>query len=239
MISPTPPSQPGRGRPAPDPGAILPRSASLAAWLWADAPDDHAQATALRVVTGDDEPHLLGGELPPGLAVDSLAAVYRLWAGRVASVAALFPGPGDAMGAPAAVSAAAIEAEECVLVTVRSSGGGVEHWALVPDVEPFGSALEPGFHVTWQMAGIDAWENRALGMVGSLGEAERELQRGLREATEALMDLDVSRWRDSAGETIAALREVVDLRPYLPPSLDPRRSQVFQIGRASCRERVF
>ncbi len=234
MISPTPPSQPDHGRPAPDPGAILPRSATLAAWLWAGAPDDRTRVAALRVIMHDDEPHQLRGDLPPGLTVDSLAALFHLWSGRLASVAALFPGPGDAMGVPAAVSAAAIEAEECVLVTLpaRTGGGagagGVEHWALVPDVEPFGSALEPGFHVTWEVARVEAWENRALGTVGSLGEAERELQRGLREATEALMELDVSRWRDAAGEAITALREVVDLRLYLPPSLDPRRSHVFQ-----------
>ena len=228
----------------------MPRSASLAAWMWAGAPDERAQVAALRVVMHDDEPHQLRGELPPGLTAPSLAALFQLWAGRVVAVAALFPGPGDAMGAPPQISAAAIEAEECVLVTVRTRGGvgsgvesgvehgvghrayepggDVEHWALAPDVEPFGSALEPGFHVTWDVARVDAWENRALGTVGSLGEAERQLQRGLREATEALMDLDVSRWRDAAGDSIAALREVVDLRPYLPPTLDPRRSQVFQ-----------
>ena len=229
MISPTPPSQPTPGRPAPDPGAILPRSATLAAWLWAGAPDDRTRVAALRVIMHDDEPHQLRGELPPGLTADSLASLFQQWSGRVTSVIALFPGPGDAMGAPAAVSAAAIDAEECVLVTLPAgTSGGVEHWALVPDVEPFGSALEPGFHVTWDVARIEAWENRALGTVGSLGEAERELQRGLREATEALMELDVSRWRDAAGEAIAALREVVDLRPYLPRSLDPRRSHVFQ-----------
>lgn len=237
MISPTPPSQPSRDQPGRDPGAILPRSASLAAWLWASPPDDGARVAALRILMHDDEPHQLRGELPASLTVASLASLFHLWSGRVAAVAALFPGPGDAMGAPAAVSGAAIDAEECVLVTVRgevadgvgqATASRVEHWALVPDIEPFGSALEPGFHVTWEVARVDAWENRALGLVGSLGEAERELQRGLREATEALMELDVSRWRDAAGDAIAALREVVDLRPYLPPSLDPRRSNVFQ-----------
>lgn len=177
----------------------------------------------------DDEPHQLRGELPAELTAPSLAALFQLWSGRVTAVGALFPGPGDAMGAPPQISAEAIEAEECVLVTVRSDArGDVEHWALAPDVEPFGSALEPGFHVTWDLVRIEAWENRALGTVGSLGDAERQLQRGLSEATQALMELDVSRWRDAAGESIAALREVVDLRPYLPPSLDPRRSQVFQ-----------
>lgn len=285
MISPTPPSQPSRDQPSRDPGAILPRSASLAAWLWAGAPDDRSAAAALRILMHDDEPHQLRGGLatgaasglapgqatdqasgrasgspadptaglPAGLTVASLASLFHLWSGRVVAAVALFPGPGDAMGAPAAISAAAIEAEECVLVTVRAEaadgvgqggvgqgGGGpegdalgttdgaVEHWALAPDIEPFGSTLEPGYHVTWDVVRIDAWENRALGTVGALSDAERQLQRGLREATEALMDLDVSRWSDAAGETIAALREVVDLRPYLPPSLDPRRSHVFQ-----------
>ncbi|SDD30437.1 hypothetical protein SAMN05216410_3151 [Sanguibacter gelidistatuariae] len=225
MISPTPLPQPAR-----DPGAILPRSASLAAWLWAGAPDDRSVVAALRILMHDDEPHQLRGHLPAGVAVASLASLFHLWSGRVVAAVALFPGPGDAMGAPAAISAEAIEAEECVLVTVRAdeADGVVEHWALAPDIEPFGSALEPGFLVTWDVVAIDAWENRALGTVGALGDAERQLQRGLREATEALMELDVSRWRDAAGETIAALREVVDLRPYLPSDLDPRRSHVLQ-----------
>lgn len=259
MISPTPASQPAP--PTRDPGALLPRSASLAAWLWAGAPDERSAVAALRILMHDDEPHQLRGGLtadpasglasgpasgpelgpelgssadptaglPPGLTVASLASLFHLWSGRVVATVALFPAPGDVMGVPAAISAEAVEAEECVLVTVRTVGAdGVEHWALAPDLEPFGSTLEPGFHVTWDVVRIDSWENRALGTVGALSDAERELQRGLREATEALMDLDVSRWRDGAGETIAALREVVDLRPYLPPSLDPRRSRVFQ-----------
>lgn len=271
MISPTPPPHPGRddpaGHDARDPGAILPRSATLASWLWAGAPDERSSVSALRILMHDDEPHGLRGDLPAGLASPTLAALFLLWSSRVEAAVALFPGPGDAMGAPAPASAAAIEAEECVLVTVRSPGprlgdagrdralgggrggvdgsvgepdaapdyaarlpepGVVEHWALVPDVEPFGSALEQGFFVTWELVRIEAWEHRALGTVGSLSEAERGLQRGLREATEALMELDVSRWRDTAGGAIAALRETVDLRPWLPPTLDPRRSHVFQ-----------
>lgn len=235
-------------RPPPGPGAILPRAASLALWLHAAVPGDAAQHETLRAVVHDDEPHSLDGDLPAGLREPTLEALLHLWTGRVVAAAALFPGPGDVMGAPAAVSAAAIEAEECVLLTVRTSGdpravhpddrgtpGGSpdvahssEHWALVPEIETFGSALEPGHLVTWQATRIPAWEQRTLGTVGSLADAERALQRGLREATEALTQLDVSQWRDDAKDAIVALREPVDLRGLLPRTLEPRRTHVFQ-----------
>lgn len=225
---------------ASDPGAILPRSASLALWLWAQDRAGAPDARALRAVAQDDEPHALTGDVPSDVADATLRSLLGAWAGRVVASAALFPEPGDAMGVPAEVSAPAIEAEECVLVTVRSereptslpasAGGprGVEHWALVPDVETFGSALEPGHLVSWAMARIPDWAHRTLGTVGSLSEAERALQNSLRSATEALSALDVSRWRDDAGEAIAALRSTVDLRDHLPAGIDPRRSHVFQ-----------
>lgn len=218
---------------APDPGAILPRSASLALWLWGTDPAATSVQRALRAVVQDDEPHALWGDVPTDVAESTLHALLGAWGGRVVASAALFPEPGDAMGVPAEVSAPAIEAEECVLVTVGPGGparvqGSTESWALVPDVETFGSALEPGHLVRWSMTRVAPWEHRTLGTVGSLGDAERALQRSLRAATEALTALDVSRWREDAGEAIAALRSTVDLRGHLPTGLDPRRSHVFQ-----------
>lgn len=226
----------------PDPGAIVPRSASLALWLWATVRPDDAPA-AVRTVVDDDEPHRLVEVPPDGLPAATLDELFTLWAGRVRSAAAIFPGPGDAMGAPAPISPIAIDAEECVLVTVaagpQTSGAGVvppgpdapevvEHWALVPEVERFGSVLEPGHLVTWTVARIDRWEHRTLGVVGTLDDAQRQLRLGLREATEALMELDVSRWREDAAGVIASLREPVDLRSVLPRDVDARRAEVFQ-----------
>jgi hypothetical protein len=226
----------------PDPGAIVPRSASLALWLWATVRPDDAPA-AVRTVVDDDEPHRLVEVPPDGLPAATLDELFTLWAGRVRSAAAIFPGPGDALGAPAPISPIAIDAEECVLVTVaagpQAPGAGVvppgpdapevlEHWALVPEVERFGSVLEPGHLVTWTVARIDRWERRTLGVVGTLDDAQRQLRLGLREATEALMELDVSRWREDAAGVIASLREPVDLRSVLPRDVDARRAEVFQ-----------
>lgn len=226
----------------PDPGAIVPRSASLALWLWAVVSPDDVPA-AVRTVVDDDEPHRLVEVPPDGLPATTLDELFALWAGRVRSAAAIFPGPGDAMGAPAPISPIAIDAEECVLVTVAAAGPQVsgavvppgpdapehlEHWALVPEVERFGSDLEPGHLVTWTVARIDRWEHRTLGVVGTLDDAQRQLRLGLREATEALMALDVSRWREDAAGVIASLREPVDLRSVLPRDVDARRAEVFQ-----------
>ncbi|MBI9114995.1 hypothetical protein [Sanguibacter suaedae] len=226
-------------RPSADPGTLLPRSASLALWARATSPDAPVRP-AVRAVVGDDEPHAVSGPPADALGVTDLEHLLEAWAGRVVASAALFPGPGDAMGVPAEVSADAVEAEECVLVTLRPSGGraaaeqgddggaDLEHWALVPDVQEFGSEWEPGHLVVWRTARVADWSYRTLGTVGSLADAERALVKGLRDATAALVSLDVPRWREDAGEAIANLRQTVDLRHLLPPGDDPRRSQVFQ-----------
>lgn len=230
----------------------MPRSASLALWLWSVTSSEEAAAAA-RTVVDDDEPHQLAGDVPPGLDTPSVGSLLTAWAGRVRSVAAVFPGPGDAMGVPALVSARAVDAEECVLVTVVPDGASppashpgappapaplvppgpdapahLEHWALAPEIERFGSDLEPGHLVTWHVVRVEPWELRTVGAVGSLDDAQRQLRLGLREATEALMQLDVSRWREDAAGVIASLREPVDLRSVLPHGLDPRRAEVFQ-----------
>ena len=44
----------------------MPRSASLALWLWAVSSTEEAAAAA-RTVVDDDEPHQLAGDVPPGL----------------------------------------------------------------------------------------------------------------------------------------------------------------------------
>lgn len=218
----------------------MPRSASLALWLWSVSSAEEASAAA-RTVVDDDEPHQLAGDVPAGLDTPTVGSLFTAWAGRVRSVAAVFPGPGDAMGVPAPVSARAVDAEECVLVTVVADAPPaplvpagpdapevLEHWAFAPEVERFGSDLEPGYLVTWHGVRVDPWELRTVGAVGTLDDAQRQLRLGLREATEALMQLDVSRWREDAAGVIASLREPVDLRSVLPRGVDARRAEVFQ-----------
>ena len=127
----------------------LPRSIQLALWL------PHARSTAAleraaAVVQHADEPHTVAGDdgAPgPGL-LDLLAA----WGGVVQQVAAVLPVPGDVVGVPATVSAAAVDAGECLLVTTPAGS-----FAAVPQIEEFGSAAEPGHLVEWRVAPVAPW----------------------------------------------------------------------------------
>lgn len=224
------------------PGALMPRSAALALWLPRIAPpappagdtsavpaprlgavDDEALAQALHAVQGDDEPHTARPAADVGEV--ALADLLRSWAPRTTQVTALFPAAGDPAGVPAAVSAAAIDAEECVLVTLTAPHEA-ETWALVPAITFFGSVLEPGHLVVWEAVRVPPWRSTVLAAVGDLREAERELRSGLIQATEALDRLDVARWSDSARSVLAGLtgyRALVDL---VPEDLDQRRARV-------------
>lgn len=193
------------------PGPLtLPRSVRLALWL---PSGDVARATA--AVQGVDEPH------------EGLADVLRAWSGADAVVAAALPVPGDPGPVPADVAAAAQDAGECVLLERRGPAGVATAAAVaVPDVEQFGSALEPGWHVAWHLVDVEPWSTRFLGTVGSLPEAEQDLRTGLQRATEALASLDVARWREDAAEAIGHLRGDGALDADLPPGLAGRRVRV-------------
>ncbi|HWS59064.1 MAG TPA: hypothetical protein VN257_11030, partial [Actinotalea sp.] len=93
-------------------------------------------------------------------------------------------------------------------------------WVAVPAVTAFGSTLEPGHLVTWTVHEVTPWRMRLPGVIGTLAEAEQSLRSALRTATQALVDLDVARWRPEAAAAIGALRTSGDLG--LPAGLDPR-----------------
>ena len=189
----------------------LERSVLLALAL-AARPGFDAVRGVVQGIQGDDEPHTVVGLQGTG----DLAQLVRAWcadAGPV-EVAALLPAPGDVSGLPPWVAAAAVEAGECLLVHLGGS------WAVVPQVVAFGSHLEPGYQVTWTVHQVEDWRLRVPGVVGTLGEAEQALRACLRTATQALVDLDVARWRPDAAAAIAALRATADLG--LPAGLDPR-----------------
>ena len=168
----------------------LPRSVILALWLQGGS----ARGAEL-VVTGDDEPHDVVGGRYQDLEelVDDLGE-------RHYDVAAVLPAPGDPFVGPPDAPAAG----ECVLVHNND-----ERWdlAIVPEVHRFGSWLEPGATVVWHTHEIDDWRTEMLGAVGSLDDAERDLREGLLLATQALVQLDVSRWRPEAAERIATVRD--------------------------------
>ncbi len=196
----------------------LPRSVQLALWL------PHARtaagvARAVEVVLEDDEPHTVAG---PDAPAPDLGGLLAAWGGRVREVAAALPAPGDVAGVPAAVSEAAVEAGECVLVTTDSGA-----YAAVPDVTEFGSEAEPGHLVRWSVAAVPPWSLAVTGAVGTLADAEQELRGALLTATEALDSLAVAQWRPEAAEALTALRA---MPWHLPPALDPRRARVLALA---------
>jgi len=221
----------------------------LAVWFPLLAPDgvvdDGALAACLARVQGDDEPHTVawspGERATPGAVgaphrrgepddAVGLGVLLRGWAPRLRSVSALFPVAGDVSGVPAAVSAPAVDAEECVLVTLEPVPGadpgqdaapgrgadGSSAWALVPETTPFGSALEQGHLVRWSAVPVPPWERGVLAAVGDLREAERHLRAVLIGQTEALDALDVTSWTRSTTEVLSGLagyRALADLVP--------------------------
>jgi hypothetical protein len=206
----------------------LARSTLLALWL-ALGPRDAASLTrAARLVQDDDEPHEVSGldpeheraardaDGPPG----GVGLLLAAWGGADA-VVALLPEAGRAAAVPAAVSHAAVDAGECVLVERRGRA-----FAAVPEVRRFGSDLEPGHLVRWDVVEVEPWQNRVLGSVGTVEDAERELRAALVTATEALDALDVASWREDAADAIARLRAPVDLGSTVPSALDARRARV-------------
>ncbi|WP_353709103.1 hypothetical protein ABRQ22_07605 [Cellulosimicrobium sp. ES-005] len=209
---------PGSGPGSASSAGALPRSALLALWLRAARlGDDDGLARLLRAVQRDDEPHVVSGALGD-LRLEDLAGA---WAGDAREVVALAPVPGDVAGVPPEAAARATDAGECVVVTTSSGS-----WALVPEVTEFGSDLEPGHLVTWHVTSVGPWSTRALGALGSLAEAERDLRTALLLATRALDELDVARWRDDAAGALADLRAGGVPAWQLPASVPPRAVQV-------------
>ena len=195
----------------------LPRSVLLALWL-ATSCDP---ATARDAVQDDDEPHtVLGADHA------ELRGLLAAHAGPTTQVAAVLPVPGDPASAPVEVTAAATLAGEAVLL--RTPQGRCT--ALVPDVQRFGSALEFGHLVTWRAVETSDWRPAVLAHLGSLADAERELREGLATATEALLDLDVARWRPDAAAQVAAVRDAMLPASRLPGGIEGRRVRVLASG---------
>lgn len=201
----------------------LPRSVVLALWLGCVGA---APGVVARSVSGDDEPHTVAG-LPDAASDAGPAGIRELaasWGTGPREVVALLPAPGDPAGVPATVNHDATEAGECLLVTTAAGS-----WAAVPRVTGFGSALEPGHLVSWQVTSVPVWSTGVAGALGSLADAERELRTSLITATEALDSLDVARWRDDAADAIERLRSG-STSAWPVPELDGRRARVLQLA---------
>lgn len=187
--------------------------------LWVGCADDAESwlPFAVEAITGTDEPHRTEDEAPLAALLDKLS-LHRRAGGTTFSA---LPVPHEPVGLTGPVGVAAMDAGECVVV---DGGPGVGALVAVPDVVAFGSALEPGAMVRWQLHSAQA----SIVPV-SLGEARRMLAEALVIAVDALEAMDVARWRADAAEEIAQLassRVPPEVADQLPPGLDPRRSDL-------------
>jgi hypothetical protein len=175
---------------------------------------------------------------PLGSGADDLGRALEWLLPRAAGVQVVLPVPGDIVGlrGPGALSTAAMDVGECLFVDLspdsrgtlpvpRSGTSSVDAVGLVPEVTEFGSWLEPGAMVTWRSWPVAATP-APVGDMGSLAEADRILREALREATEALADMDVSRWREDASDRITAIRDGGLDRRAAPASTPPRALRV-------------
>jgi hypothetical protein len=201
----------------------VPRSVVLAAWGGAVAAGAARVPDAVRAVTGTDEPHAV-----EGADADDLAGLLAALAGGTVAVRAVLPAPGDPAGlaGPPAFNAEAIDAGEAVVVT-----GGRAPLGLVPQVTAFGSAWEPGALVTWRACPANPGRPEVM----TLADAQRALRAALAQATRALADLDVARWREDAADRIAAVRDGALASTALPPGAG---AEVVAVASSAARVRA-
>ena len=109
----------------------------------------------------------------------------------------MLPVPGDPVGlpGPGALTTAALEAGEAVLLPPRPEGA----FGLVP-------VASPGV-VVWVAYETGHEPIALVGPLPSLAEADRDLAVALREATELLATLDLARWDPDSAEAVEALRK--------------------------------
>jgi hypothetical protein len=207
--------------------SALPRSGRLAAWGTAALTGTVEPARAARVITGEDEPHVITGPGPAWLPLPDDADLARLLssaaAGASPGLTLVLPVPGDPVGLPGPpeFNAAAVDAGECVLVLPPPGGHPA---GLIPEVTEFGSAWEPGALVIWRTfvtgpAPPPPGEH-------TLAEAERALREAMLVTADDLAMLDVARWRPDAADRISAARSAgVDLN-ILPPGTPARAARV-------------
>jgi hypothetical protein len=209
--------------------AGVPRSALLCAWGTAALRGAASVADAVRAVQGDDEPHalLLADDPLVRPCADLSGLLEALRAAGTTGLRLVLPVPGDLTGlaGPAQVNAEAVDAGECLLTV-----GGAP-LVLVPVVEAFGSALEPGHLVTWWVH--DA--NVPPEATAAIGDVERELRQVLMAATRRLGGLDLGdsglgRDRPELLDRLADVRHGSGPCAHLPPGLSPRSLRVLDLA---------
>jgi len=167
----------------------------------------------LDAVIGADATHTVAGLAGVGLGGDPgaetlIGGLGRLRAEGATTLGTAFPVEGDVvgLGGPAAFNHAALEAGEAI---VCDAGVG-----LVPG--------RVGAVITWQAY------RAARRQLPDVGEADRGLRAALVTSTQALVDLDVARWRPDVADRLMNLRHRDALQPA--PGVPPRCVELAERG---------
>ncbi len=202
-------------RPVLDAGDTMPASARLAWWLTAWLRGHEVTDHVLDGVLGGDAAHhvagLAGAGLPgaaraagdPENAEPLVTALAVLRRGGAHAAGLALPAEGDplGLGGPAEFNAAALEAGEAVVVETGAGPVG-----LVPH--------RAGAGVVWVA------RRAARRQLPDVGEADRGLRQALLESTDALVRLDVARWRPEVADRLMDLRHRP--APGSPAGVPPR-----------------
>jgi hypothetical protein len=201
-----------------------PRSGRLTAWgnaLLAGlaAPDDVGQR-----ISAQDAVHRISGLPGESAPVGLTLGLGRLRALGVTGLRLALPVAGHPLGltGPPEFNARALTAGEAVLTVGAVSLG------LVPEVYEAGPAGDLHVDVEWQCLPV---RDAPPADVPSLGEAERELAEALRDATDALAQLDVAGAGPGAQAALEAYRARAERgREVLAPGYPPRAVRVLELA---------
>jgi len=200
-----------------------PRSALLSCWTRAWLSGEASLPEVVARVTGHDDLHLVADLWIDDLELDQ--AVGRLRADGIDRLRVVLPAPGDPLGlpGPGQFTKEAMLAGEGVLA-LKADGTG---YGLVPSITSHGSDLDGTVtSVRWSAYPV---EISGPDQGPFLHEAEHDLRRGLVEATQALVDLDVARWNPDIGNALDDLRQARRRAPEeddLPDGWSARARQV-------------
>ncbi|WP_335973132.1 MULTISPECIES: hypothetical protein [Streptomycetaceae] len=201
-----------------------PRSGRLTAWgnaLLAGlaAPDDVAQR-----ISAEDAVHRVAGLPGEPAPVGLTLALGRLRALGATGLRLALPVAGHPLGltGPPEFNARAMAAGEAVLTV------GAVALGLVPEVHEAGPVGDLHVDVEWQCLPV---RDAPPADVPSLGEAERELAEALRDATDALAQLDVAGAGPAAQAALEAYRARAERgREVLAPGYPPRAVRVLELA---------
>ncbi|GGK03246.1 hypothetical protein GCM10011583_38740 [Streptomyces camponoticapitis] len=182
------------------------------------SPDDAALA-----IVGPDAVHRVAGLPGESGPVGLTLALGRLRALGVTGYRVALPAPGHPLGlsGPPEFNARALEAEEAVIASGAPYG-------LVPEVSAAGPEGDLHVEVAWHCLPV---REAPPADVPSLGEAERELAEALRDATNALSQLDVAASGPVAEAALDAYRARSERgREVLAPGYPPRAVRVLELA---------